>query len=512
MPRIPIYQERQAVNQGMGVREVSAPRTDTGAMGRSMEQLGKAMGQMAQAQINVEEENAKAWALENLVQDEMNEAELLTRRQTDSNFIKPGADGFTKDVLKDFDDRYNKKLAEVPDGPGKKFYLDGLRKMRTALFDKSLAFEAIEGQKYTINTALKASHGYAQLSMQNPDPLDVDVRIGQYDAWVDSLNRLSPSQKQTLKDNNKELIYGAALDGAIMQDPDGFLAQGTDNPLFKNIPADKVDDYVNKAKIQSDKVKAQNTETITSWVWQSVLEGQSPDSISASPAFKTLDPKLQASLIGQMKSFTTKDEGANPAQLEFYLKLSSDPEKLAALTDAQIVAMAPVLGKTLIGQIQRERAKLNDPNNVLEAKLDNDVFKSVAQTAGLKPYESGKTPAEIERLANFELTIKNRIDAEQRVRKRPLTIDEKRAIADNEAKNIVFVDAFGPDKKMPIGAVERDRLGDTYVNVGETRVMLSSIPPTSRDKIIRQLRERKPPIPVTEQAIAELYVLQRNQP
>ena len=93
-----------------------------------------------------------------------------------------------------------------------------------------------------------------------------------------------------------------------------------------------------------------------------------------------------------------------------------------------------------------------------------------------------------------------------------MTIDEKRAIADNEAKNIVFVDAFGPDKKMPIGAVERDRLGDTYVNVGETRVMLSSIPPTSRDKIIRQLRESKPPIPVTEQAIAELYVLQRNQP
>jgi len=112
MPRIPIYQERQAVNQGMGVREVSAPRTDTGAMGRSMEQLGKAMGQMAQAQINVEEENAKAWAANSSADAALKWTQRLKEAQEST---QPGAANFTSGLAAEFDPWADEVVKTAPD-------------------------------------------------------------------------------------------------------------------------------------------------------------------------------------------------------------------------------------------------------------------------------------------------------------------------------------------------------------------------------------------------------------
>lgn len=509
MARIPIYQERQQVSQNIGVSRLRAPDVGADAIGRGMAQVGQALGGLAQTMIKVDEENQKNRALEDLVNDEMFEKENLYKRKSDPN-LAPGAEGFTKSMLDDFDARYNKKLESMPEGPGKQFYRQNLLRLRGNIFDQAMAFEALEGQKYTINTAAKASQGFAQLAMQDPDPVEIEAKIGQYDAWVDSLGRLSASQKQELKDNNKALIYGAALDGTIMQNPDAFLATAKDNPLLKNIPAEKVDDYINKAKIQSNKIKADFKDKTESWVWGQILAGANPQTIANSPTFKALDPKDQVTLISQMKSFTSQDTGSSVEQLEYYLKLTSDPQKLAALTDDQIKALAPMLGKTLIGQVQRERAKLNDPNNVIEVKLDMDIFKQIANEAGFKPYESRRSQREIEQLATLEINVKNRIDMEQRLLKRPLTPDEKQKLMKLEVDNKVFVDRFGPDKQVPISMVEKDDLGDTYVVVSGREVKLNTIPASSRNAIIRQLRAAGRP--VTEQAIAEVFVLSRNLP
>jgi hypothetical protein len=77
-----------------------------------------------------------------------------------------------------------------------------------------------------------------------------------------------------------------------------------------------------------------------------------------------------------------------------------------------------------------------------------------------------------------------------------------------EIDNKVFVDTFGRDKETSISLVEKDNLGKTYVKVDGKEVYTSSIPATSRVMIIRQLRAVGRP--VTEQAIAEVFVQSRN--
>ena len=63
MARIPVIQERQAVGRLMAVPQLSAPDSGAGAIGRSMQQVGQALNQMANTATLIENENGKAYAL-----------------------------------------------------------------------------------------------------------------------------------------------------------------------------------------------------------------------------------------------------------------------------------------------------------------------------------------------------------------------------------------------------------------------------------------------------------------
>jgi len=245
-------------------------------------------------------------------------------------------------------------------------------------------------------------------------------------------------------------------------------------------------------------------------IFDQVLAGKDLNQIMQSPQFKALDGADKISIIGKIKDAQNKsadDVGATAR----YLELTSDPQKLASMSDAEISAEMPVLGNTLTRDLLKRRASLNDPANVIEAKIDDDTFKRLADSAGLKPYQSKKSEKENGELGRLKYAVEQRIDIEQRDKKRKLSPAEKEKIMQEVIDNKVFVErSFRSDPQVPIALVETDKLGDTYVVVNGQEVKLNTIPATSREKIVRQLRAAK--LPVTEKAIAEVYILSKSQP
>jgi len=247
-----------------------------------------------------------------------------------------------------------------------------------------------------------------------------------------------------------------------------------------------------------------------SGIWNQVLAGRTLDQIQNSPEFKALDGGTKIQIISQIDTFRKRGVD-DVAQFMHYSRLTSDPQKLASMTNEEIIAEAPRLGDALTKDLIKRRESLNDPNNVIEAKIDEDTFKRLAEDAGLKPYEPRKSANEAAALGRLKYAIEQRIDIEQQVKKRKLTPQEKEALFKQEIDNKVFVDrAFRTDPQVPVSLVETDDLGDTYVVVNGREVRLNTIPANSRAAIIRQLRAAGRP--VTEQAIAEVFVLSKTLP
>ncbi len=244
-----------------------------------------------------------------------------------------------------------------------------------------------------------------------------------------------------------------------------------------------------------------------SGVWEMALQGQSYDEIIKSDVFKTLPGDTKVKLIGELQTFQTKGESLE--QQAKYLDMVSNPQALAAMTNEQVIALAPSLGRKLTSDLLRKRADLNNPEKISAATIDNEDFNMLANQAGLKPFDTKKSDTEKASLGQLRYAVEQRIYTEQVTRKRQLTRDEKLQMMQQELDNKVMVDVtLWKDKQMPISLVQKDDLGKTYVVVEGKEVPLTSIPATSRTMIIRQLRAAGRP--VTEQAIAEVFVQSRN--
>lgn len=245
-------------------------------------------------------------------------------------------------------------------------------------------------------------------------------------------------------------------------------------------------------------------------VWEQVLAGQPLSAIRKSEFFRELDGAKQAQIIGQIETFRNGGEGGNAnAKDILWAEYAGDSERLASMSDAEIYGLTKDIGRERVNSLIAKRDKMNSPEKIIEAKIDQDDFNQLAQGAGLKPFDSKKSESEKAQLGALKYKVENLINADQALKKRPLTREEKKQIMQEELDNKVIVSRFGPDREMPVALVETDDLGEAYVVVAGREVKIASIPAESRAKIIRQLRAAG--MPVSEQAIAEAYVMTRNR-
>jgi soluble lytic murein transglycosylase-like protein len=245
-----------------------------------------------------------------------------------------------------------------------------------------------------------------------------------------------------------------------------------------------------------------------SGVWTNVMNGASMSEIQASPEWAALDGTQKKKLITEINSFRTQP--TTPGQFAAYADITSDPAKLAAMSNEQVLAMAPQLGNELTTQLLKDRAKLNTPQDIAEAKYDEDSFKIFASKAGIKVFDSTRKPKDKEAEGQFRYAVETAMVVRQNQLKRPLSRAEQEEVMAEVMSNKVYLSEWGRDPEVMMAVVSEDDMGNTYVKVGSKQVYLKEIPASSRSMIIRQLRAAG--MPVTEAAIAEVWLAAKEQP
>lgn len=239
-------------------------------------------------------------------------------------------------------------------------------------------------------------------------------------------------------------------------------------------------------------------------IWEQVLGGQPMSVIEQSEEWKALDGRTKKTLIGEINSF--RSQSTTPAQWAMYSDILADPGRLAAMPQEELLAMAPRLGNELTTQLIKDRAKLNTPEGVAEAKYDEDMFKMFASKAGLKVFDTKASEEDKQKIGQFRYQVETALEVKRNQLKRSLTRDEVEKVFGDTLADQVMLDRgmLASDEKAVLSTVMEDDLDRAYVVVGTEKVFLSDIPTASRQQIASQLRAQG--LPATEADIARIWI------
>ncbi|MFO0467345.1 MAG: hypothetical protein ACK5ZS_00130 [bacterium] len=137
--------------------------------------------------------------------------------------------------------------------------------------------------------------------------------------------------------------------------------------------------------------------------------------------------------------------------------------KLASMTEDQIKNLSSRMSPQQVNSLLvKKRSLSKSDDTVRSATIDDDQFKALAESAGLKPFDKKSDKAALGRLKN---TVETLIDEEQRTTGRPLTRERKGQIMQQAIDQKVMLDEWGRDPEMPAGMVPQDQRGSAYVPI-----------------------------------------------
>lgn len=274
-----------------------------------------------------------------------------------------------------------------------------------------------------------------------------------------------------------------------------------------------------------DKGNQERVDKVAAAVNIAVIKGASPSQIRAMPEFITLTTmggagaKMAAGVIehAENKQYSNilRATAAEARQQQVlarrgmgaYLQYS-DPDMLAKMSREQVINLLPVLGNELTNHLmQRKDSLVKTEGKLVQARMDQDDFNHIAQSAGLKPFDPHKNEEEKAGLGELKFQIEQKIDAAQRSlgTGKELTRQQKMQIMQNEMDNKVLVDRpLWFDATKPAVLLKPDEMKNAYVTVEGKDIKLSTIPKEDRAAIITS--RQKYGLPITEQAIAEAWV------
>lgn len=199
---------------------------------------------------------------------------------------------------------------------------------------------------------------------------------------------------------------------------------------FKNDPDGlkvAMADLKERASAHDYSVRQRESE-ITGGIFKRVLDGESMANIRRSPEFRNLDGGRQIQMIEKIEAFQKRGQDGEGAQMDkfaSYWSVATNPEKLSKMSDAEIFAMAPKVGTSLVKQLLVDKQKLaKGDDKVIDAKIDNDSFKYWAGQAGLDTSPKKDSDGE-KTLGELKYRVEVLIDSEQRRLGRSLQRKEK---------------------------------------------------------------------------------------
>jgi hypothetical protein len=235
-------------------------------------------------------------------------------------------------------------------------------------------------------------------------------------------------------------------------------------------------------------------------VWRQVYEGGNIASIARTPEFLALPGAKQeqvraylvrdaehkadrAYMLGQRARARENDADTDATRKGFASYLTySNPATLNEMSEEQIIALLPSLGRTLTGQLMEKKRSLAKGSEKLhEATIDQQLFESVAESAGLRPFDPKKTEDERANLGRLRNAVEIAIDADQRQAGKPATRERKQQIMTELVDRRVKLDVFGRDPERVAATLKADERDRAYVPI-------ESVPAQTQAEAINYLR------------------------
>lgn len=240
--------------------------------------------------------------------------------------------------------------------------------------------------------------------------------------------------------------------------------------------------------------RRERDEQLEASVNQAMLNGASGRQIRAMPQFMQLSPEAARKLSDFMDNRALRGEQIAAAResradsaesrqqrnlerrgMASYLELS-DPNRLAGMTDAQVINMLPTLGNEHTKHLLEKKRALADPKKLGEARMDADDFNQTAQELGLRPF-ANKSEDEKAALGGLKYRMEQMIDATQRRTGKAMNRAEKLTMMREEMAKTVSVDSgwFGRDKDVPVIALTPEQVRGVTVPADARRAIAASM-------------------------------------
>ncbi len=262
--------------------------------------------------------------------------------------------------------------------------------------------------------------------------------------------------------------------------------------------------YLRERKAAADASRKDRDEATAGKLWGAVAQGRTLAQVQSTAEYRTAPGHLQAQISNYIVD--QAEQASNRAytrgvRAEAALERSEKakeragwaqmwdlerPENLAKLTDDQLLAKIPTLGIEHVNRLMtKKRAVAKNADTVHAATIDDDLFKTIAQGAGLNAY--GATGADEKAdLGQLRNAAESAIDAEQRATGKAIGRDRKTAIMQGLVDQRVMLNTWGRDpEKIAATVVNSDDRTKAYVPIAK-------VPPQALGQYLNYLRSVSP--------------------
>jgi len=333
------------------------------------------------------------------------------------------------------------------------------------------------------------------------DNLRADGQIPQAAAWLEAAkDQIDPTQwarvKVALKTAGDDQA-GLAASGEIWKqygpkgdhDPIAIDQMETDaRERFKDDPGalKATLQFLRERKAGVDAARADRKEAIQGALWGAVAKGATLAAIRQMPEYSAAPGDLQAQLSehvvqqaeqradrGYVLSGRAETEaGRRQQELERknwagYWEYS-DPKKLSQMSDNQVLALTPTLGQDHVNRLMAQKRSITKSDETVRtATIDDELFRGVAEQAGLSPYKPSPSQNEKAVLGRLKDAVETEIDLQQQAKGKLLTRDEKRTVMQKIVDAHVTLDQWGRDPRKIAAIVNPEDQASAYVPVAE---------------------------------------------
>lgn len=236
-------------------------------------------------------------------------------------------------------------------------------------------------------------------------------------------------------------------------------------------------------------------------LWTKVAAGAGLADVARSPDFLAAPGRVQATITDYIvsraernanrayaeegRAYTREQRGRAAVEQKGWSRFweLSDPKTLDKTSENALQAMRGELGDEHVNRLLgQKRALTKGEDAVRAATIDDDMFKSTAANAGLRPYDSKLTEASKAELGQLKTAVEAQIDLAQQAKGKLLTREEKQTLMQGIVDRKVYLNVWGRDpEKVAATVTNPDDRTAAYVPVAK-------IPPAKLSQYLNYAR------------------------